>query len=101
METTLVRMQVGVRVRGVFEKREALSPASRYTWLAEHGAAVQTDTNPANMHGKFLVVDNTAVATGSFNFSRNADEQNDENLLVIHNPALARRYIEEVDRLMN
>ncbi len=95
------RMQAGVRVRGVFEKRGANSAASRYKWLGEHGAAVQTDTNPANLHDKFLVVDGAAVATGSFNFSRNADEHNDENLLIIHNPALARRYVEEVDRLMN
>ncbi len=95
------RMQAGVRVRGVFEKRGANSPSSRYKWLTEHGAAVQTDTNPANLHDKFLVVDGSAVATGSFNFSRNADEHNDENLLIIHNPALARKYMEEVDRLMN
>ena len=95
------RMQAGVRVRGVFEKRGANSPSSKYKWLGEHGAAVQTDTNPANLHDKFLVVDSAAVATGSFNFSRNADEHNDENLLIIHNPTLARKYVEEVDRLMN
>jgi phosphatidylserine/phosphatidylglycerophosphate/cardiolipin synthase-like enzyme len=95
------RMQAGVRVRGVFEKRGANSPASKFRQLAERGATVRTDTNPANMHDKFLVVDNAAVATGSFNFSRSADERNDENLLIIHDPALAQEYIGEVDRLMN
>ena len=95
------RMQAGVRVRGVFEKRGANSAASRFKSLAECGATVCTDTNPANLHDKFLVVDRATVATGSFNFSRNADERNDENLLIIHNPSLARKYVEEVDRLMN
>lgn len=38
---------------------------------------------------------------GSFTFSRNAGGRNDENLLIIHDPALARKYVEEVDRLMN
>ena len=100
-EAMSVRMQTGVRVRGVFEKRGANAASSKYKWLSEHGAAVQTDTNPANLHDKFLVVDSAAVATGSFNFSRNADERNDENLLIIHDPALARKYVEEVDRLLN
>ena len=96
-----VRMQAGVRVRGVFEKRGANAASSKYPWLAERGATVRSDTSPASMHDKFLVVDSTAVATGSFNFSHNADEHNDENLLIIHDPAVARKYVEEVDRLMN
>jgi phosphatidylserine/phosphatidylglycerophosphate/cardiolipin synthase-like enzyme len=100
-EAMVARMRDGVRVRGVFEKRGANSTASKFKQLAERGAAVRTDTNPANLHDKFLVVDSAAVATGSFNFSRNADERNDENLLIIHDPALARKYVEEVDRLMN
>jgi phosphatidylserine/phosphatidylglycerophosphate/cardiolipin synthase-like enzyme len=100
-EAMAARMRDGVLVRGVFEKRGANSTASRYKTLAAQGATVRTDTNPANLHDKFLVVDAAAVATGSFNFSRNADERNDENLLIIHDPALARKYVEEVDRLMN
>ena len=96
-----VRMQAGVRVRGVFEKRGANGTASKFKKLAGLGAVVRTDNNPASLHDKFLVVDSASVATGSFNFSRNADERNDENLLIVHNPEVARKYVGEVDRLMN
>ncbi|HEX5502137.1 MAG TPA: phosphatidylserine/phosphatidylglycerophosphate/cardiolipin synthase family protein [Thermomicrobiales bacterium] len=50
------------------------------------------------MHNKVLVVDDTVI-TGSYNFSRSA-ESNAENILVIESPALAEQYSAYVDRLM-
>lgn len=40
-----------------------------------------------------IVIDGTTVITGSFNFTKAAEEGNAENLLVINNaPELAKRY---------
>jgi len=44
-------------------------------------------------------VDDTTVITGSFNFSDNARDQNDENLLIISDPDLAAQYTGEFQRL--
>lgn len=44
------------------------------------------------MHHKFAVVDETSVATGSFNFTVAADSKNDENLLILADKALAGQY---------
>lgn len=43
------------------------------------------------MHNKVLIVDDRIVFTGSYNFSENA-EDNDENLLAIESPAVASAY---------
>ncbi|HRL12927.1 MAG TPA: phospholipase D-like domain-containing protein, partial [Aggregatilineales bacterium] len=51
------------------------------------------------MHHKVFIVDDTHVITGSFNFSANAITSNDENLVIIHDPELARQYIAEYERV--
>jgi phosphatidylserine/phosphatidylglycerophosphate/cardiolipin synthase-like enzyme len=50
------------------------------------------------MHAKILVVDDTVI-TGSYNFSRSA-QFNAENLLMLDNAALADQYSAFVDRVM-
>lgn len=50
------------------------------------------------MHDKVLVVDDTVI-TGSYNFSRSA-EFNAENILIIECPALADAYSATIDHLM-
>ena len=53
------------------------------------------------LHHKFAVVDNKTVITGSFNWSPSAAHTNDETLLVIHSPQLAKHFTREMDRLWN
>lgn len=59
-------------------------------------AGVQTyiDSSHAIAHNKVMVIDSETVITGSFNFSAAAEERNAENLLVIRDQNLARRYEE-------
>ncbi len=51
------------------------------------------------LHHKFAVIDNKTVITGSFNWSPAASHTNDETLLVIHSPQLAKHFTREMDRL--
>lgn len=44
------------------------------------------------IHHKFTVIDETALMTGSFNFTDSADMRNDENLLYIVDPVIAGQY---------
>jgi len=39
-----------------------------------------------------MIIDGETVITGSFNFTKAAEENNAENLLVIHDKKLAERY---------
>lgn len=51
------------------------------------------------LHHKFAVIDGETVVVGSHNWSRAANETNDEDLLVIRNTTVAAHYQREFDRL--
>jgi len=94
------RMKDGVKVRGVFEARNAGSRYSRDDYLAERGAKIYMDKNPNNMHHKFIVIDAQTLITGSYNFSKSAEKENDENCLIIEDPALAGLYQNELEKMI-
>ena len=66
--------------------------------IGKNSTPYRPDTIHDFMHAKVLVVDDTVI-TGSYNFSRSA-EFNAENLLILENGALADRYSTFVDHLM-
>lgn len=43
-------------------------------------------------HSQLMLLDGEKIITGSFNFTKAAQKRNAENLLVIHDKALAGRY---------
>lgn len=43
-------------------------------------------------HNKVMIIDNTTVITGSFNFTDNADKRNAENVIVLHDNNVAQQY---------
>ncbi|PKL75152.1 MAG: hypothetical protein CVV27_16840, partial [Candidatus Melainabacteria bacterium HGW-Melainabacteria-1] len=88
-----------VTVRGVFEKTGSGTQYSEYGKLKALGADVRTDGNPKILHHKVFVIDGKTVITGSFNFSDSADQKNDENLLIIEDPELAKQYLAEFNRV--
>jgi phosphatidylserine/phosphatidylglycerophosphate/cardiolipin synthase-like enzyme len=50
------------------------------------------DAKHAIAHNKIMVIDSHTVLTGSFNFTKAAEVNNAENLLVIDDAALAKKY---------
>jgi phosphatidylserine/phosphatidylglycerophosphate/cardiolipin synthase-like enzyme len=97
--TVLERAQSGVVVRGVFETTHADSTLSQYGKLKRAGLDVRLDGNPFLMHHKVFIVDSKTVIFGSFNFSRSAEEENDENLLIIDDIPLAQAFATEFARV--
>jgi phosphatidylserine/phosphatidylglycerophosphate/cardiolipin synthase-like enzyme len=95
------RAQAGVNVAGVFEKVGSETEASELRTLFCRSVPVRQDGNPGFLHHKFIVVDERIVITGSMNYSTNAEESNDENVLVIDNAEIARLYLQEFERVWN
>lgn len=89
----------GVQVQGVFEAAQADNQGSDLDRLRAAGVEVVLDGNPRRMHHKVIVLDGAIVISGSYNFSRSAEGQNDENLLIVHSPRLAELYLIEFSRL--
>ena len=88
----------GVEVNVVFEKSQN-SKYSEYQKLKSAGIQVRNDTNSALMHHKVMIVDETIVLTGSFNWSANGQERNNENLLVIQSIYISSVYENEFQRI--
>ena len=89
----------GVKVRVVIDHWETNDVIA--TTLGDAGVPTRRayGYNNGIMHHKFAVVDSQSVATGSFNFTIAADEFNDENLLIVSDPALAGQYTNAFDTL--
>jgi len=95
----LARAAAGASVQGIFETRGSQTEFSELRALFCGGLSVRQDGNPNTFHHKVLIVDNRIVITGSFNWSANATESNDENLIIIDDADLAAQYIAEFDRV--
>jgi len=87
----------GVKVLAVLDKSNVTQNYSAATFLVNAGIPTRIDAEHAIAHSKVMVIDSATVITGSFNFSKAAEENNVENLLVINEaPALVHAYTENI-----
>jgi phosphatidylserine/phosphatidylglycerophosphate/cardiolipin synthase-like enzyme len=71
----------GVKVRVVADSRAAASKYSQVPLLQAAGIPVRLATDYAIMHNKFMVIDDNAIETGSFNYTDGAVRHNAENVV--------------------
>ena len=83
----------GVEVEVIIDKSQVTQKYSSATFLRNQGIPVKIDARHAIAHNKIMIIDGETVITGSFNFTKAAEESNAENLLVIRDKRLAERYI--------
>lgn len=95
----ILKRSEGVAVAGVIEKSTTGSKYSKHAAMAANGINVHLESSKRLMHHKFFVIDNETVITGSFNPTKNADTRNDENIIIIENPAVAEEYVAEFHRI--
>lgn len=88
----------GVVVQGIFETRGSETVYSEMPAMFCAGMDVRQDGNPGTFHHKVIIIDDFVVITGSMNFSDNAADSNDENVIAIADPAIGRLYGEEFAR---
>ncbi len=89
----------GIKVCGVIEKNGAMSVYSEYIKLKLEGIPVKLDKNKYRMHHKVFIIDEEKILTGSYNFSNNANVNNDENIIIFHDKKIARLFLEEFFKL--
>lgn len=87
----------GVRVRVVIDTRNLVNSLDEE--MKRAGIEVRKDGNPYTQHNKVIVLDDTWVVTGSYNFSASAYRSNNENLLILKSPELAARYRNELEAI--
>ena len=82
----------GVKVEVILDKSQRTEKYSGADFLLHAGVQTFIDAKHAIAHNKIMVIDSHTILTGSFNFTKAAENSNAENLLVIENGVLAKKY---------
>jgi len=90
----------GTNVRGIVESEN--TTGSEFPNLSSAGVNIKSHTGiPNTMHHKYAIADADVLAsdpillTGSHNWSNNAENNSDENTLIIHDHTTANIYLQE------
>jgi phosphatidylserine/phosphatidylglycerophosphate/cardiolipin synthase-like enzyme len=84
----------GVQVHVILDASQRTDKYSEADFLQDGEIPTLIDAQHAIAHNKIIIVDDYLVLTGSFNFTKAAEEKNAENLLVINDPLLAKRFLD-------
>jgi phosphatidylserine/phosphatidylglycerophosphate/cardiolipin synthase-like enzyme len=98
-DAMMQRARAGAELGGVFETTGSETRFSEFGRMKQAGFDVLQDGNPWVMHHKVILLDDHVTVFGSFNFSSNADHDNDENLLIVDDPSLAAAFEAEYQRV--
>ncbi len=96
-------IEFGINARGIIEAENGTG--SEFATLAAANVNVRSHTGVTHdFHHKYLIVDANAinsdpiVLTGSHNWSSNAENNSDENTLIIHDATIANIYLQEFEK---
>lgn len=73
----------GIRIEAVLDKSQRSEKYSSADFIAHAGIPTYIDDKHAIAHNKIIIIDRQVLITGSFNFTKAAEERNAENLLII------------------
>lgn len=85
----------GAEVVVILDKSQSRGQGAAGSTLREAGVKVYIDSAHAIAHNKVLLIDGRTLITGSFNFTKAAEERNAENLVVLESPDAVGLYLEE------
>ncbi len=95
--------EFGVSVRGIIEDEN--STGSEFANLQSNGVNMRSHMGVSNsLHHKYAIADaniagsNPVVLTGSHNWSNNAENNSDENTLIIYDGTIANIYLQEFEK---
>ena len=88
-----------VAIRGVVETSQVGTMGSDVVDLIAGGMDIRLDGNSNLMHHKVIIIDSKIVILGSYNFTRSAEDKNDENTIIVHDPTFAGQFLIEFERL--
>ncbi|MFZ1037152.1 MAG: phospholipase D family protein, partial [Smithella sp.] len=71
----------GIKVQVILDKSQCSERYISATFLLNAGIPIYIDAAHAIAHNKIIIIDQDTIITGSFNFTKAAEEKNAENLL--------------------
>jgi len=82
----------GVVVNVILDSSQLSERYTSATYLHRANIPIWIDSSHAIAHNKVMIIDDSIVITGSFNFTKSAEERNAENLLIINSKQVAGKY---------
>lgn len=82
----------GVKVRIISDDDKVADKGSDISAFIAHQIPVKTDNSPSHMHHKFAIFDEITLLNGSFNWTRSASRNNNENIIVDATPHLVSAF---------
>lgn len=73
----------GIRIEVILDKSQEKMTYGRWRVLRREGIRIYFDREHATANNKIILIDDRTVITGSYNYTRAAEEKNAENLLLI------------------
>jgi len=89
----------GVKVRIVTDDEKSLDLGSDIAEMQKAGIPLKMDDSPAHMHHKFAIADGSLVLTGSYNWTRSAAMNNQENFIVSNEARFVMGFTKEFEKL--
>ena len=94
------KAEAGLDIKGVMDREQVASnTGTEFDPFRQAGLDVRIDGIDGQMHHKVFIVDGKIVVLGSYNFSRAAEERNDENIIIVYNEKIAEFFIQELERV--
>jgi phosphatidylserine/phosphatidylglycerophosphate/cardiolipin synthase-like enzyme len=84
----------GIKVQVILDKSQKSERYTSATFISNAGIPTYIDDKHAIAHNKIMIIDRETVITGSFNFTKAAEEKNAENLLILKSKELAKVYMD-------
>ncbi|MBL7685936.1 MAG: phospholipase D family protein [Deltaproteobacteria bacterium] len=92
-QALIEKMREGIEVKIIFDSEILEKPSDAFENVKKSGISIQIDRQHQIAHNKVMIVDQETVITGSFNFTRAAQEKNAENVLVLRDLEMAQDYL--------
>ena len=92
-QALIAAYEKGLRVQVVLDKSNDTNQYSAATFLENKNVPLRINYRYKIMHNKYIIVDNISVETGSFNYTKAAENGNAENVITLYdNPVVAEQY---------
>jgi mitochondrial cardiolipin hydrolase len=95
----LAAWKKGLKIRIITDNDKQYDRGSDILRIKDAGVPIRTDYNDSHMHHKFAIFDRQVTLLGSYNWTRSAALNNNEDLIVTDNPEVTSKFLEEFDTL--
>jgi phosphatidylserine/phosphatidylglycerophosphate/cardiolipin synthase-like enzyme len=88
----------GLRVRVILDRSQETAPAAGPDAARRAAIELRTDAAEKLHHNKYVIIDETTIITGSYNWSDNAEQSNAENLVIVTDTATTAAFMADFSK---